>query len=214
LWQDNLNIEEEDGEKEKMRNFLKEYVSEFEKLTEDLPRLSGGISRSEAFAFCGLCKFYDIDVVIDSGTGRGVSGEYFARTQKQVITIDLHSHYENSEELSSILKEYDNIEYIIGNAVIEIPKLLLRENGKRCAIFFDGPKNITAFEFSQTLDIVFCGFHDVIKGGSFSELFDGKDGTIFHTHDEWFATEYNRLNRNRIQTKGYPNGVGAVFYES
>ena len=195
-----------------MRNFLKEYVSEFEKLTEDLPRLSGGVSRSEAFAFCGLCKFFEIDVVIDSGTGRGVSGEYFARTQKQVVTIDLHSHYKDSEELSSILKEYSNIEYIIGDALKEIPKILHRESGKRCAIFFDGPKDITALEFSETLDIVFSGFHDVIKGRPIANIFDSKEATMFHTHDEWFATAYNSLNRNRIQTKGYPNGVGAVFY--
>lgn len=195
-----------------MKNFFKEYVSEFEKLTEDLPRRTGGISRSEAFAFCGLCKFFDIDVVIDSGTGKGVSGEYFARTQKQVITIDLHSHYNDSEELSSILKEYSNIEYIVGDSLEEIPKLLLRENGKRCSIFFDGPKNITAFEFGKTLDIVFCGFHDIIKGREMANIFESQSGTMFHTHDEWFATAYNRLNRNRIQTKGYLNGVGAVFY--
>ena len=196
-----------------MKNFLKEYVSEFEKLTEDLPRRTGGISRSEAFAFCGLCKFFDIDVVIDSGTGKGVSGEYFARTQKQVITIDLHSHYNDSEELSSILKEYSNIEYIVGDSFQEIPKLLLRESGKRCAIFFDGPKNITAFEFGKTLDIIFCGFHDVIKGREISNIFESESGTLFHTHDEWFEI-YNRLNRNRIQTQGYLNGVGAVFYDN
>jgi len=197
-----------------MRNSLKEYVSEFEKLTEDLPRISGGISRSEAFAFCGLCKFFDIDVVIDSGTGRGVSGEYFARTQKQVITIDLHLHYNDSHVLSSILKEYSNIEYIVGDSLKEIPKLLLREKGKRCAVFFDGPKDITAFEFSKTLDIVFCGFHDIIKGREIANIFESQSGTLFHTHDEWFATEYNRLNRNRLPTQGYPNGVGAVFYDN
>ena len=188
---------------------LKKYLTEFESLTEDLPLRYGGISRSEAFAFVSLCKMFDVDLVIDSGTGMGISAEYFARNFEHVYTIDTHTHYKDSEEVSfEALNKYKNITYIVGDSYKEIPKLL--KKGKRCAVFFDGPKDKKALEFSKTLNLSVAGFHDVLPKSDFLDLLKKEKGFLFYTHSPFFE-EFNMLNRNRMKTAGYPNGPGAAF---
>lgn len=206
-----------------MKEFFREYVSEFEEKTEDLPKHYGGISRSEAFAFCALCKMFMVDLVIDSGTGYGISTEYFARIFDFVYSIDNHKHYGDSLEVASErLQEYDNLELIEGNAYIEIPRLIETVEHERCAIFFDGPKGEKAFNFCQKreLDLVFAGFHDASPEGRADTFFKELEGTILHTSYGWFPEEFNYLNKKPfiykdekgITIRGFPNGPGAVFY--
>ena len=197
-----------------MKDFLKKYVFEFDRLTSDLPKLSGGISRSEAFAFCALCRLYGIDLVIDSGTGRGISSEYFARVLDFVITIDNHIHYDDSLETSySRLKHYDNILFIVGDSFRVIPFLLQTMKYERCAIFLDGPKGQNAFRLANELDIIFAGFHDATPNTPDGTFFE-EQGLFLHTLDEWFLDEYGFLNRgkDRIKTQGYLNGAGTAFW--
>jgi 16S rRNA G966 N2-methylase RsmD len=188
---------------------LKKYLIEFESLTEDLPLRYGGISRSEAFAFVSLCKMFDVDLVIDSGTGKGISAEYFARNFEHIYTIDNHQHYNDSKQISSeALSKYKNVTYIVGDAYTEIPKIL--KKGKRCAVFFDGPKSKNALKFSKTLNLSVMGFHDVLPKSEDFNLFKKEKGFLFHTHSSFFE-EFNILNQNRLKIKDYPNGPGAAF---
>ena len=197
-----------------MKTFFNEYVTEFEGLTDDLPKISGGIARSEAFAFCALCKMYDIDLVIDSGTGKGVSTEYFVRVLDYVVTIDMHQHYADSLETSAKRLQYNNnLLQIIGNSNIVIPKLLDIVKHERCAVFFDGPKGRNAFKLFQSINVVFAGFHDVSPNRPDYLFFMEQANIIFHTYDKWFADKYNILNKgeNRIKTKDMVNGPGSIF---
>lgn len=197
----------------KIASSFKAYRSEFERLTDDLPKREGGISRSEAFAFCALCKVYDIDLAIDSGTGRGISTEYFVRTLKWVITIDTHQHYSDSLRTSTTaLYKYNNLLQVVGNSNIIIPKLLKIMKHKRCAVFFDGPKGRQAFKLFQSIDVVFAGFHDATPNTPDYEFFMNQNNIIFHTHDKWYANEYNALNAgDRLKIKDMRNGPGTIF---
>ena len=193
-----------------MKDFFKDYVGEFDKLTNDLPKIYGGISRSEAFAFCALCKMYDVDLIIDSGTGRGVSTEYFVRALDFIITIDMHQHYADSLEMSvKRLQLYNNLLQIVGNSNIVIPKLVGIIKHERCAVFFDGPKSKNAFELFQNINVVFAGFHDAAPNKS-DGLFFKEQGSFFNTLDDWFLEEYSWLNEGR-RISGFPNGPGTAF---
>lgn len=202
--------------KDIMHSFFRSYVSEFSKLTKGLPRISGGISKSEAFAFSAFCKMFDIDLVIESGTGRGISTEYFVRVLDHLITIDNHRHYNDSLEISlKHLHDYDNMTYIIGNSYKVIPFLLQTMNYKRCAIFFDGPKGRKAFTWlsNKGLEIYFAGFHDVSIGSPNWDFFKDKN-VFFHTHDQWFLDEFGVLDKHEVKTKDFQHGPGTIFWKN
>ncbi len=196
---------------EKIKKFMEEYVDEFKELTKDLPRQEriGGISRSEAFGFCALGKFFDIDLVIDSGTGKGISGEYFSRVFDHIYTIDRHTHYEDSEQISKERLSGYNVTFIKGNAFEHIPELLKKPH-KKAGIFFDGPKCENALNVFKKSKVVFAGFHDTIPDRKFHNMIRNQDNHLFNTRIGWFFEKYNILNTKQC-TQGFPDGPGASF---
>lgn len=119
------------------------HAKKFEEDTRDISFNHSGIFFWEAFAVCMMSFYHKIELLIESGTARGISTEIFGRFLPfPVITIDNAGTYgkEIFEETKTRLKKYDNITCLLGNSDVRIPEILHQYKGGKVGVFLDGPK--------------------------------------------------------------------------
>ncbi|MDQ8205603.1 hypothetical protein [Pelagicoccus sp. SDUM812003] len=80
-------------------------------------------------------KTQDPEVFVETGTYRGDTVEYIAKTGKRCITIELSKHYYT--EAKKNLSKYKNIQVLQGNSGKLLKEVIEREN-KRIVFWLDG----------------------------------------------------------------------------
>jgi len=179
-----------------------------------LDKIVNGICLAEGFAFCMMCKFLDVERIIESGTAGGRSTEMFAKYLNiPIYTIDNLSIYgeHRQKETQERLSKYKNITCIEGDSFIEIPKLL-EDKDKKTAIFIDGPKALKAYllcasalKYSNT---IFIGVHDTCLPNRYHDMNVLKD-IFFYTDADWFYEKYTNLFDDDLYERGA--GIGFIL---
>lgn len=69
-----------------------------------------------------LCNDQNFDVIIETGSFKGMTTKHFCKMAKQVITVEINK--ENFNDTCSNLKDIDNVKCVFGNSVDALKQLL------------------------------------------------------------------------------------------
>jgi hypothetical protein len=181
----------------------RESIDAFQKITpiDWAPRT---ILPSEGFMVLTLCDLYGIDTIIESGVYDGRSASIWAawRDRKlRVIAIDR----ELRDEARQALMPYPNVELVEGNGK-KLAKQYIEQaasDGRKVAVFIDGPKGPLAVEMARKCMrnrcVRFAGVYDVhrlTKGlpNESRTVMEESGGTLF-TDEQWFYERYGELDQ-------------------
>lgn len=130
---------------------------------------------SEILALVVFTLLFNVQVVIESGTGNGWSAQFlgrillysriaFGRTPvKALYTIDW------TQEIPLEIRarvERMNVTLVQGDGVVEVPRIIRQHIEQDIGVFVDGPKGIAAIftcwrAFQLSTKVKFCAIHDV-----------------------------------------------------
>ena len=203
---------------------LIDMVEEFLKLTKNIEYKNHGIMPMEAFSLYKYCRDNKIDVLLESGTANGYSTELLGNLLPDVTiyTIDMTNLYgpdtqKNTQERLSYLS---NVNFVIGDSVSILPKLIEQCKNNRIGVFIDGPKGNTALllanEVIKYSNVLFVGCHD---------LHISDNNTYCPNLDEDFTKKYKFLDDEVVKLptpkdnnitigQKWPKGMGIIFKTS
>ena len=199
--------------KEKCNEYINDFINKVKHIEYD----NTGIVLNEAFSFCVMCNIFEIDLIIESGTGKGISTEIFAQyfENKKIITHDNCSVYGNIifEKTKNKLSKYKNITLIKN----EINKRIFDDHRHlNIALFFDGPKGKKAINLAkkcfENKNVKFVGIHDECHKERYHEM-DIWNKTFFYSDEDWFIKKYNFLDKKAsFSLQG--RGIGYALNEN
>lgn len=164
---------------------------------------------SEALVIYSLCKEFNINLLLESGVFRGGSTRIWSKVLSniQIKCIDILEsprHKPIVEKLSQELLSHGNIEFIIGDGNIELPKLIKENPKKNIGVFIDGPKDEEGFILcNKTLEydnVIFSSLHD------FSSF--NNDKCFSSMNNIKFRKEIGDIDSTHPQIQKYPEGPG------
>lgn len=178
---------------------------ELEYVEKILPRyqIPHGILPSEGFAFCAFAKYFDTNMILESGTGGGQSTstwtEFFEHTP--VITVDTALPNSTVRKLSS----FSNLSFKQGDSRSLLPELIQKNSNRRLSIFIDGPKYSSAINLAKECltykNVCMVGIHDFPKlRYSKSDIRDELDKLNiidFYTDDSEFVKTYSYMDSSQ-----------------
>tara|TARA_A100001391_G_C5020052_1_gene265558 strand:- start:288 stop:923 length:636 start_codon:yes stop_codon:yes gene_type:complete len=161
---------------------------------------------SEALAVYTLAKHFEIDLFIESGIFRGASTFLWSElfSDIDIICMDILESPKHQQIVGDVINRFsdkDNMDFIIGDSVQEIPKIIEKYSDKRIGIFVDGPKDWMGLDLCvnsiKNKNVCFTSLHD-------------------YTHPYYFSTQTNvefrkivgNMNEKHPQIQEYPNGPG------
>jgi len=161
----------------------------------------------EAMSILAAAHIKKIDVLIESGVASGFSSEIWGRfytgSPVKIYSIDKNSEGLNDNEAArKRLAPYPNVQFIEGDSLNEIPKILERHRGQRIGVFIDGPKTHLAARLAlevieQSTDVQFVGVHDVANYSLFDDgLFAAENAwqrVVLRTWQQQWRQEFSHL---------------------
>jgi len=187
-------------------SYKKEYLKELGNIKDYPPN---SLFFSEGLAVYSLAKYFEIDILIESGVFRGGSTSIWIRTLKD-ISIQCYDILESERHVSIVQEVIDqyqnnpNIKFTIGDSIVEIPKYIESNLDKRVGVFVDGPKEQKGLDLCNTClsynNVFFSCLHD------FSELNDSKH--LSTKTSSKFISLAGNMNAHHPQIAKYPNGPG------
>ncbi|MDP2922650.1 MAG: hypothetical protein Q8O30_02890 [Candidatus Omnitrophota bacterium] len=191
--------------KEFVMNVTAKRFEKFERLATDYEQR--GILNSEMLATCSLCEELGVDVIIESGRGRGQSTHIFARYFEnkpcKIFSIEWKESHWFSEEDDKFAKEsvapYHNVEFLYGDGRQLIPVLVKEHKGMRIAVILDGPKEQTAVNLLKQLfrkykNISVAFLHDCNKGLPCRLSLEDMFYNVFFTDCQEYVDRYRKLD--------------------
>lgn len=189
-----------------IKEIMNKHIDWFQKETKDIPYYHCGLMFSSLFSFCALVKEFNVDVIIDSGTGKhGLSAEVFSILfpDKIIYTIDKHKYYHNEKYIKERLKDKKNIVFINGSSKHVITQLLTKHKNEKVAIEYDGPKGVAATNIWEKnckfSNVLFSGFDDC--GNNERDIANHENILKFQpiliTDEKWYQDKYGFLDDNR-----------------
>ena len=153
------------NKKDAFLNLCEKNAATFQEAMHDHKCHKAGAFYSESFAFLMFCKLYDIDVILESGMGRGTSTEIWARNfSGPIVTCEINRK-PHHEEVETRMSKYKNVEVNFGNSSSILDNAAKKYKNKKVALFIDGPKDMGAVDLALKLfkhdNIAFVGIHDV-----------------------------------------------------
>lgn len=186
--------------------YKKEYLKELDTVKDYPPN---SLFFSEGLAVYSLAKYFKIDILIESGVFRGGSTSIWIRTLKD-ISIQCYDILESKRHVSivqGVIDKYQdnpNINFTIGDGIIEIPKFIESNPDKRIGVFVDGPKDRQGLDLCDKClsynNVFFSCLHD------FSKLNDSKH--LSTRTSSKFNSVAGDMNAQHPQIGKYPNGPG------
>lgn len=145
------------------------YVSNFSHNVQNVPYKRKGILKSEGFFLYCLCKYYGIEILIESGIANGRSTELFLSSDiaPSIHSIDLKIHKDVIKMVENDSKGILNI--CEEDSCVIIPWLITKKENlhKRIGIFIDGPKGDKACKMAEKYfrfsNVCFVAIHDQCK---------------------------------------------------
>lgn len=142
----------------------------------------------EALAVVSASVLFLVDVLIESGVASGFSAEvwarFFAGTHVKIYAIDKDCEGRNDTgNASRRLSVFPNVEFIKGDSIREVPKLVERHSGQRIGVFVDGPKaalgtHLMLQAIEKSPDVKFAALHDAAEWGLVSDK-------LYAAHNSW-----------------------------
>ena len=155
-------------------------ATDFVDRTKDMAFNRTSILFSDALCVCALCEMYEVDYLLESGTGFGGSTEMFARyfagghRVQRIWSVDLavtplrawylrwfgerNRHVWSTAsgaqaQARSRLSAFPHVELVHGDGTLELPKLArsLTAAGFRVGVLIDGPKEAAQLQLAETL---------------------------------------------------------------
>lgn len=207
---------------ENRENFLdlcKKNAAAFQEAMKGHKCHKAGSFYSESFAFLMFCKMHDIEVILESGMGRGTSTEIWARNfSGPIVTCEINRK-NHHDEVVDRLTNYGNVDVNFGDSTAILKKAAKKYSDKKVAVFIDGPKDLGAVDLAKKLfsnkNIAFVGVHDVTNPvtkcranyGFMSEF----DDHILSTDESEFRTAFSYLDNDMVVTLYDDSGN---YYES
>jgi len=158
-----------------------------------------GILNSEMLLMISLVKYLKLNLIIESGRGRGQStkiiAESFKNPKYRIISIDYNKYNLNMKISFERLKKYKNLELLFGNSFDLIPNLIT----ERCCILIDGPKGIDSIRLAIKLmnnplvELIFI--HDLPHDSILREHAEKIFNYHFFTDDSDYLKRFKHLDR-------------------
>lgn len=155
-------------------------AADFVNRTKDMAFNRTSILFSDALCVCALCEMFEVDYLLESGTGFGGSTEMLARyfagghRVRRIWSVDLavtplRAWYlrwfgERNRHVWSTangaqaqarrrLSAFSQVELVHGDGTLELPKLVrsLTGAGSRVGVLIDGPKEAAQLHLAETL---------------------------------------------------------------
>lgn len=164
---------------------------------------------SEAFAVYSLSKHYKIDMLVESGVFRGGSTSIWVKVLDdiQIRCFDILESERHVGIVNGVISKYknnQNIEFTIGDGIVEIPNLVRNNKHLNIGVFVDGPKDRVGLNLCNNLleydNVKFACLHD------YSALND-ETHLSTKTNSE-FIELVGSMNKSHPQIKKYPKGPG------
>jgi hypothetical protein len=181
---------------------IEQHLRDFRDATRDIEDREGGISKSEGLLFGALCRELNVEIVLESGMGNGVSTEIWANfLHLPVISVDDRSlEYDYDSTVDRLRSKVTMIQY---DSFKVFPVLLKHWDGRDVALFIDGPKEADAIKLIDMLDktnVKLIGIHDVTNAGMTilcHEWAEQNGYNIYMSNNpeymDWFGGEQNGL---------------------
>ena len=199
---------------DKILNIISKFLPKFTNIIYDLKYQEKGMFNTELLLICSFISHYNIKKVIESGVKNGQSTEAIARYGvDKLISIDIAKDENNFKNTIERLKNFNCIEFINGDSILLIPKIL-KKISSDVGVIIDGPKNIAACELGKISfknDFVkFVAIHDQ-KNHLMSKYFDNviySDNGIFRKKFGYLDDEIMKITNNK-----YLNGptIGIAY---
>jgi hypothetical protein len=177
--------------------------------TKDMIYQKKGMAFSHGLPMWSLMNFFQIELLIESGTAWGMSTEIWSSysPKTRVITIDL-DNYNVNKSTRKRLSNFNNLTFYKGDSEKLMPKIIEKEiknnNNINIAIFIDGPKfvhsvDIADLYFKQWPQIKFAGLHDAAKESHYHFMTDSDKyhpwkHAFFYTDELWYFNEFAWLD--------------------
>lgn len=131
-------------------NLFKKYYSEVNNFFLDKHKEfpSFGLQRQIMIFYLGLVRFYNIDLIIESGVGLGFSTRYLIdfsdKFNVKTISIDLNKNDLYVKERNIHFKKNSMSSFVEGDGFLKVAELVKKNQNSRIALMLDGPKNLEA----------------------------------------------------------------------
>lgn len=193
-----------------MNKYLKiceTYLDEFKNKVLPMDYLNYCITIMEGFSFCMMAKYFDINMIIESGTAEGMSTEIWGRYfDFPIFSIDSTEYY--GQELFNNTKErlsrYPNIKCLKGDSNIIMPDIISKNTNNKIALFLDGPKSGKAVILGEKCfkypNVPFLGIHDACSKNSWYHYLDCWEKTFLYSDNSCFD-KYLNLDKD-IEQRG------------
>jgi len=188
-----------------MNEFIKAYCEDIEQefIENVLPLeyFSRGILASEGFCFCAFSKFFEVDLILESGVYNGLSTTIWSKFFRNIPIIAIDKNLR--EDAIQRFKLVGNVQLKEGDSENLLPILIKENSEKRIAIFIDGPKKLSAIILASKClefeNVVLVGIHDLCKksNGLISktrEFLDKSKLIDFYTDDLEFIKRYSFMD--------------------
>lgn len=131
-------------------NLFKKYYSEVNNFFLDKHKEfpSFGLQRQIMIFYLGLVRFYNINLIIESGVGLGFSTRYLIdfsdKFNVKTISIDLNKNDLYVKERNIHFKKNSMSSFVEGDGFLKVAELVKKNQNSRIALMLDGPKNLEA----------------------------------------------------------------------
>jgi hypothetical protein len=176
-------------------------LTEFRLVCAAHPYVPKGVFYGELFLFLEVCWHARVSTLIESGVKFGFSTRMLRTTFRgPMISIDREP-----------CRTPEGVDFVQGDAMQEIPRILARMPGQRYGILIDGPKGDVAIALKNT-----CLDHESVRVVAVHDAPRGR-GETFHSLDpvyrEYAGRELDALIEHPYAAK-YPDGPGLAVWVS
>ncbi len=130
----------------------------------DEPYARRGIIHSEMALILGMCRNYNIKVIIESGRARAQSTYILAKYLPKTLIYSIEGNV--GPDVSFGIKrvaDFGNVILRHGNSFDVLPGIVKHLKGKNVAVLIDGPKGIPALDLLDGVDVKLGFVHDMRK---------------------------------------------------
>lgn len=188
----------------------------FRNATEGLGHHHKSMFPSEIFLFYFECVKADVDFIIESGTGTGISSQYLRKALPKVSITSIDRSESQTEAAKALA---DDVDYQTGDANGLLPFLVSRSKANRIGVLIDGPKGIEAAKLACWLlqyprrkdhsqKVAICAVHDLYA--------ECRGAYVIHSHTDGFRSLVHTLDEvvDKETRLKHPIGPGLTLFQN
>jgi len=123
-------------------------VPSFADIIKNIKYENKGIFNSEMLLVISLFKYFNLNLMIESGRSKGYSTQLLAESLKspkiRIFSVEYEKYNSNVIISYEKLKKYKNLHLLFGNSFKIVPKIITDQ----CFVLIDGPKGMKSIELA------------------------------------------------------------------